>query len=90
MLRDIKCKVIAASENYPIKMRLLSASLTCAVTLLITVKNWHFGTLNRQFEPWKTIAICAFTVAWLFEPKKRWNLFFLGVGIGDVLLYLSR
>jgi hypothetical protein len=90
VLRDIKFKIVAASKSYPFKMRVLSASLTCVLTLLVTVKNWHFDTLNRQFEPWKTIAICAFTVAWLFEPKKRWNMFFLGVGIGDVLLYLLR
>lgn len=68
------------SKAYPIKRRIISASMTLAVLLVATI-TWHY-------EPAKVIAISAFTVARLFDLKGKWCLLFLGIGIGDMLLYL--
>jgi hypothetical protein len=78
-----KDKISSAVQGYPFKRRALSALTTCAALLIVT--------LNWKFEPAKTISICAFSVACLFDRKGKWFMFFWGIGIGDLLLYqLSR
>ncbi len=90
MLRDIKRDLIAAARSYPLKRRAFNALLVFLMLLLAFVKDWHPAALHLHLVPWKTIAIIAFPCAWLFERGGRWNMFLLGVGIGDALLYALK
>ena len=86
MWEDIKGEITASIKRYPFGKRVAFASLMCLVLVATTTKNWSFAPSSWHPEEWKVIAILAFSVACLFEPKGRWNLFFLGIGVGDVLL----
>ena len=75
-------RISLAVQGYPFNRRVLSAVSACVVLLVVT--------LNWKFEPAKTIAVCAVSVACLFDRKGKWFWFSWGIGIGDLLLYLSR
>jgi hypothetical protein len=77
----IKDRISSAAQDYPFKRRVLSALTMCAVLLTVT---W-----NWRFEPAKTIAICALTIACLFDRKGRWFMFFFGIAVGNMILYQS-
>jgi hypothetical protein len=74
--------ISSAAQGYPFKTRVVFAFTTCLALLI--------STLNWKFEPSKTIAICSFTVACFFDRKGKWWMLFLGIGIGDLMLYVSR
>jgi len=81
MLRDVNAKILTAFKDYPLKRRAIFALSSCILLLVVT--------LNWRFETAKTIAICAFVVACLFDKNGKAFLFFLGIMIGDLLLYAS-
>jgi hypothetical protein len=78
--RELAVKIAAATQKYPLKKRALTV-LSTGILLLVVTINWKFG-------PTKWIAICLVLVAYLFEPKGRGNMFFLGMGIGVALSHL--
>ncbi len=80
MFQDIKPEFVETVRRYPLKMRAGFASSVCVSLLL--------GTINWKFEPAKTIVICAFTVACLFDIRGKWFMLFTGIGVGDLMLYL--
>jgi len=80
--QDISLRIAVAVKRYPFKERAVSALLLCILLLVVTIK--------LPFEPVKIIALCAFTVSRLFDIKGRWFMFFVGVGMGDLLLYVWR
>ena len=82
MYLEIRQRIGHAAGVYPLRDRLVSAVLLCLSLLLLTMK-WHV-------EPVKAIAICAFTVSRLFDLKGRWFAFFVGLGIGDLLIYALK
>ena len=82
MYQSIRFRIALAAKSYPFKERAVSALLLCISLLVVSVK-WHF-------EPAKIIALCAFTVSRLFDIKGRWFTLFMGIGVGDMLLYLFR
>jgi hypothetical protein len=90
MMLDFKHRVISAVKRYPFKDRAFRALLVFVTILVTTRKNLHFLHPYWRLEPWESIAISAFSVAQLFEPRRMWFMFFLGVGFGDVLLYVSK
>ena len=81
MPQDIKSQT-STVRGYPLKRRVFFTLSTC-IALLIATLNW-------KFEPAKIISICAFSVACLFDLRGRWSMLFWGIGIGDLLLYVSR
>jgi hypothetical protein len=81
MFRDIKAKITAAVKCYPLKKRAIKALSNCVLLLVVTI-TW-------RFEPAKTIAICAYTIGWLFDLRGKWSMLFFGIGIGDLLLYAT-
>jgi len=87
MFADFKDKIISAAKGYPLKDRVFYASLVCGTLFLTTRRNLHTVFSQRHLEPWELIAICAFSVGQLFEPRGRWFMFFSGIGFGDLLLY---
>ena len=89
MCRGIKARIIAAARSYPLKRRAASALVTCFMLLVLDMNNWQFQRPILHFESWRVIILCAGSVAWLFEPWGRWNMFFLGVAFGDLLLYAA-
>lgn len=82
MLQGIKNMVAAATKSYPLRRRAAFALSICISLLL--------GTISWRFEPAKVIAICAFTAACFFDIRGKWFMFFTGIGVGDMLLYLFR
>jgi hypothetical protein len=82
MSQGMKDQMPSIVRSYPIKKRAIFALSTCAALLL--------ATLNWKFEPAKTIAICAIVVGCLFDIRGRWSMLFFGIGIGDLLLYVSK
>jgi hypothetical protein len=68
-------------RGYPLKRRAVSALTTLAILLIVG--------LNRHFDWAIAIAIAAFTTARLFDLKGRWSIFFYGLGVGDLLLYVA-
>lgn len=75
-------QIFSSIKRYPLKKRVIFAASTCAVLLV--------GSMNWKFEPAKTIVISALSIACLFDLRGRWSMFFWGIGIGDLLLYLSK
>lgn len=75
-------KIAEADKNFPVKRRIISALTMCALLLVVTVR-W-------PFEPAKVIAIIAATVGRFFEIKGRWFMLFMGIVLGDMLLYVWR
>jgi hypothetical protein len=86
MYRDFRLRIAAAVKVYPFRWRAANAMIVFAVLSVTTVKQWNFETSSWHFEPVKTIAICACSVACLFQPRGRWFMFFLGVAFGNILL----
>jgi hypothetical protein len=90
MYRDIKVKITAAANGYPLKKRAAAVLLTFFMLLATDITNWQFPPPIWHLEPWRVIVLCAGSVAWLFEPWGRWNMLFLGIALGNLLLYVSR
>jgi hypothetical protein len=82
MLEGIKKSVAAATKSYPFRRRAIFALSICIPILL--------GTISWRFEPAKIISICAFTFACFFDIRGRWFTLFMGIGVGDMLLYAWR
>jgi uncharacterized membrane protein len=80
--QGIRLRIAVAVKSYPFKDRAVSALLLC-ISLLVVSMKW-------LFEPAKIVALCAFTVSRLFDIKGRWFTFFMGIGVGDMLLYVWR
>ncbi len=75
-------KIAEVVKGYPLKRRALFTLMTFLALL--------FATMNWQFEAAKVISLGAFTAACLFDPRGKWCMFFVGIGVGDLLLYLYR
>jgi len=82
VFQGIKDQISSTVQGYPFKRRAGLALETCVVLLVATL-NWKFGLAM-------TISICSSSVAFLFDLKGKWFMFFLGIGIGNLLLYVSR
>jgi hypothetical protein len=90
MPQGIGRQIASALKAYPFKRRIPLALFVFLMLFATTTKSWHFQPSNWGIEPWKAIGIWAFSVAWLFQPRGRWNMFFFGIGVGDVLLAVLR
>jgi hypothetical protein len=82
MLQGITNMVAAATKSYPLRRRAAFA-LSISISLLL-------GTISWRFEPAKFIVICASTTACFFDIRGRWFTLFMGIGVGDMLLYVWR
>jgi len=74
-------KIAEFVKRYPLKRRAQFALMTL-VALFVATMNW-------RFEAAKVIAMSAMTAACLFDLKGRWFVLLFGIGVGDLLLYLS-
>lgn len=90
MFRDFKEKITSAVKSYPVGDRAFRALVVFVTLLVVTRRDLHFAPSNWRLEPWELIVICTFSAAQLFEPRGKWFMFFIGIGIGEVLPHLSR
>ena len=90
MFLNFKHNDIPDVKRYPLRDRAFYALLVFVTLLITTRRNMHFVFSDWRLDSWELIAICSFSVAQLFEPRERWFMLFLGIGIGDVLLYALR
>jgi hypothetical protein len=77
---------IGTPHKYPAKERIPVALACCLCLLALTTKHWSLEPSSWHYDPADMIVICASTLACLFKPRGRWNLFFFGVAVGDLLL----
>jgi len=82
MFRNIKAKVTEAVKCYPFNRR-ISFTLSICISFLVATISW-------RFESAKAIALFAFGISGLFEFRSKWFMFFLGIALGDMLLYLWK
>ncbi len=77
---DILSQIADVAKKYPIKKRALFA---LSMFLMLSL-----GTIGWRFEPAKVIATCAAVIACFFDRNGKWFWFFVGIALGDLLLYL--